>query len=447
MGRQSATEVLFLTLNHNITIVGKIWLVLMILLRVLILLLAGYPLYQDEQERFVCNTIQPGCANVCYDVFAPLSVFRFWLVQLATLCLPYIVFVVHVVHKVTLGLAAEGYAPNRIKSGSLYKVHQEPFRRASASKTAILAEQGRVRSFTAAYVVHLLLRILLEAGFGAAHYYLFGFRIPKRFLCHQAPCTTTVDCYISRPTEKTVMLNFMLGASALSFLLNFADLICAVKRSVGQRRKNKMVVGKVYEEEQYYLSPSGRSARADLPLTRELVASAAFRKRGASRSSTDEPASIHLEEPGHQAAPRGGHPPPPPPPPLPTGTNTNGNNMYTQAQEGLERAGSEAVLCLTDAKGTPRPIRVCKHSRLKPPRPPAGTSPRPQPPPSSAAGGWGSTLWWRCPPTGSPTAATRKKRGPSGCDWQDVDVPAFLFNDDGGAVSGDMLMEASPATE
>ncbi|XP_061094524.1 gap junction delta-4 protein [Conger conger] len=369
MGKQSTTEVLFLALNHNITIVGKIWLVLMILLRVLVLLLAGYPLYQDEQERFVCNTIQPGCANVCYDVFSPLSLFRFWLVQLITLCLPYLVFVVHVVHKVSSGLVAEGHVPGRVKGATLYRARQEACGKGSVSRTALRTEQVGSRSFTAAYVVHLLLRIVLEAGFGVAHYYLFGFYIPKQFLCHQAPCTTTVDCYVSRPTEKMVMLNFMLGASALSFLLNFADLVCILKRAVRRRGRGETVVAKVYEEEEYYLSPSGRSVGAELPLARDLVASAAFRKRAASKSSTDEAASVRLAAPGDALMP--------PAPPLPgngtkgNGTNANGNNAYVQAQEeGLEREGSDAPLCPTDVKGTPRSIRVCKHGRLKPPPPP-----------------------------------------------------------------------------
>uniref|UniRef100_A0A673ISC0 Gap junction protein n=1 Tax=Sinocyclocheilus rhinocerous TaxID=307959 RepID=A0A673ISC0_9TELE len=197
---------------------GKAWLVLVVFLRILVLLFAGYPLFQDEQERFVCNTIQPGCANVCYDMFAPLSLGRFWLVQLTTLCLPYAMFVIY---------------------------------------TVVKAEKGRVQCFTGAYILHLLLRILVEAGFGVAHYYLFGFHIPKRFMCQQPPCTTMVDCYISRPTEKTIMLNFMLGAAALSLLLNVCDLICAVKRSMRQKSKGEMLVERMYAEEQYYLSGNG----------------------------------------------------------------------------------------------------------------------------------------------------------------------------------------------
>ncbi|TRY58479.1 hypothetical protein DNTS_004897 [Danionella cerebrum] len=101
MAKPTVSEMIFITLNHNITLTGKAWLLVVVFLRIPVLLFAGYPLYQDEQERFVCNTIQPGCANVCYDIFAPLSLFRFWLVQLTTLCLPLVMFVIYVIHKVS----------------------------------------------------------------------------------------------------------------------------------------------------------------------------------------------------------------------------------------------------------------------------------------------------------------------------------------------------------
>ncbi|KAK1338638.1 hypothetical protein QTO34_019292 [Cnephaeus nilssonii] len=73
MDRLDLLGFLIITLNCNVTIVGKIWLIFMILLRMVVIIVAGSPVYQDEQERFVCNTLQPGCANVCYDVFSPVS--------------------------------------------------------------------------------------------------------------------------------------------------------------------------------------------------------------------------------------------------------------------------------------------------------------------------------------------------------------------------------------
>uniref|UniRef100_A0A673L159 Gap junction protein n=1 Tax=Sinocyclocheilus rhinocerous TaxID=307959 RepID=A0A673L159_9TELE len=340
------------------------WLVLVIFLRILVLLFAGYPLYQDEQERFVCNTIQPGCANVCYDMFAPLSLFRFLLVQLTTLCLPYVMFVTYVIHKVSSGLPAVSGTSESIKADSIYKIHQESFRKSSLCKTVVKAEKGRVQYFTGAYILHLLLRILVEAGFGAAHYYLFGFHVPKRFMCQQPPCTTMVDCYISRPTEKTIMLNFMLGAAALSLLLNVSahyylfgfhvpkrfmcqqppcttmvdcyisrptektimlnfmlgaaalslllnvcDLICAVKRSVRQKSKRKMLVEKMYAEEQYYLSGNGnRGVDASIPPTKDVMGPGGFRKRGTRNSSGDEAASVLLDDDPPPTSPLGGMP-------------------------------------------------------------------------------------------------------------------------------------------
>lgn len=342
---------------------GKAWLILVVFLRIVVLLFAGYPLYQDEQERFVCNTIQPGCANVCYDVFAPLSLLRFWLVQLTTLCLPYMMFVVYVIHKVSSGIATDSGTSESIKAGSIYKIHQESFR-----KAVVKAEKGRVQYFTGAYILHLLLRILVEAGFGAAHYYLFGFHIPRRFMCQQQPCTTMVDCYISRPTEKTIMLNFMLGAAALSLLLNMCDLICAIKRSVRQKSKRKMLVENMYAEEQYYLSGNGnQGVDVSIPPTQDVKGSGGFRKRGTRNSSGDEAASVLLDDD--------------PPPPLPLGgmstisgmpgSNNNDSSSYQPTQEeGMVREGSEVALYPTEALGSPRSIRVSKRSRLKPPPPP-----------------------------------------------------------------------------
>lgn len=340
----------------------------MVFLRVSILLFAGYPLYQDEQERFVCNTIQPGCANVCYDLFAPVSLFRFWLAQLVTLCLPYIVFVVYVVHKVSNGLTVDRtpLGPVRVLTLS----HEEPLSKVNK----VAAEIDRARCFTGAYVLHLMLRTLLEAGFGVAHYYLFGFHVPRRFLCQHAPCTTQVDCYISRPTEKTVMLNFMLGAAALSLFLNVLDFFSAVRRSVeAKKSKRKTIVEKIYEEEPCFLSAAGASGAKDPNTSNaqqefevEASKTESFRKRRGSKSSC-----------GGAAPPLGQNPPSLkrstslPCPAGPQRCNTNGNNGYSVSQEEApERNGSEVALCPPEPLGTPRSIRVSKRSRLKPPPPP-----------------------------------------------------------------------------
>lgn len=342
---------------------GKVWFIVMVFLRILILLFAGYPLYQDEQERFVCNTIQPGCANVCYDLFSPISLFRFWLVQLITLCLPYVIFVIYVVHKVSNSLSMAMNSPGHSRT-SQQKVHQE--------SSVVVEQRWWSQSFTGAYILHLLLRTLLEAGFGAAHYYLFGFYIPRRFLCHHAPCTTQVDCYISRPTEKTVMLNFMLGLAALCLFLNVLDFICAIKRSVKQKRRRKVMVGKVLSEEQSFLSAGvvSRGTDSNISLSQrdpeaQSGKSESFRKRHSSRSSSGgetvdfSPGPPLTERCSYPCSP--GHPD--------CSTNRNNGCLISQ-EEPLERNGSDVALCPQETTGTPKSIRVNKRCRLKPPPPP-----------------------------------------------------------------------------
>ncbi|CAJ1081801.1 gap junction delta-4 protein [Xyrichtys novacula] len=366
MAGSNASEVIFISVNHSITLMGKVWLIVMILLRIVVLLLAGYPLYQDEQERFVCNTIQPGCANVCYDLFSPISLFRFWLVQLVSLCLPYIIFIIYVVHKVLNSLTVDLVPEGQLKALPLLKIHHESFRKMSGNKMPRVVERGMIQCFTGAYILHLMFRTALEAAFGAAHYYLFGFYIPRRFLCQHPPCTTQVDCYISRPTEKTVMLNFMLGVTALSLFLNGLDFICAVKHSVEQKSKRKMVVEKIYEEEQCFLSAGGTSRGVDpnvsLPqsdVEAEAGQTGNFRKRQGSKSSFVGETLSSGQEPLSTSSPG------------PLGCNTNGNNGYSVPQgEALDRDDSELALCPPEPMGTPRSIRISKRNRLKPPPPP-----------------------------------------------------------------------------
>lgn len=190
---------LFITLNCNVTIVGMLWLIVAVLLRMLVVVLAGSPIYEDEQERFICNTLQPGCANVCYDLFSPVSPLRFWLVQSLALLLPSVVFGTYTLHRSTKLAAGAACRP-------------------------------QVPDLSSAYLVHLLLRMLLEVGLAFLHYFLFGFSVPAHVSCSRVPCSGAVDCYVSRPTEKSLLMLFFWAVSALSFLLSLVDLLCSLPK-------------------------------------------------------------------------------------------------------------------------------------------------------------------------------------------------------------------------
>nr|XP_019962374.1 PREDICTED: gap junction delta-4 protein-like [Paralichthys olivaceus] len=256
------TDLLFITISHNVSFIGKTWWVLMLVLRALSVLLAGFTLFSDEQERFICNTIQPGCSNVCFDAFSPMSVLRLWFFHLILLCLPNVLFATHVVHRLLSHPHSGASCSDRTP------LHDLP------------REWGAPR-FYCAYFFAVILRILLEVVFGAVQFFLFGLSVPKSFLCYEAPCTSGVECYISRPTEKTLMLNFMLGVSSLSVLLSLVDLVSSMKAMVRWRRTKKMLMEEMSKGEQSSMfttttmaedndvlptrriSPSGRSTEAD----------------------------------------------------------------------------------------------------------------------------------------------------------------------------------------
>uniref|UniRef100_G3NQI6 Gap junction protein n=1 Tax=Gasterosteus aculeatus TaxID=69293 RepID=G3NQI6_GASAC len=95
------------------------------------------------------------------------------------------------------------------------------------------------------YIIQVVFRNALEIGFLAGQYFLYGFSVPGIFECDRYPCLKEVECYVSRPTEKTVFLVFMFAVSGICVVLNLAELnhlgwrkIKAAIRGVQARRKS-----------------------------------------------------------------------------------------------------------------------------------------------------------------------------------------------------------------
>ncbi|KPP60924.1 hypothetical protein Z043_121032 [Scleropages formosus] len=85
--------------NHS-TFVGKLWLTVLIVFRIVLTAVGGESIYYDEQSKFVCNSGQPGCENVCYDAFAPLSHVRFWVFQIILVAMPSLMYLGYAIHKI-----------------------------------------------------------------------------------------------------------------------------------------------------------------------------------------------------------------------------------------------------------------------------------------------------------------------------------------------------------
>uniref|UniRef100_A0A8B9JIZ4 Uncharacterized protein n=1 Tax=Astyanax mexicanus TaxID=7994 RepID=A0A8B9JIZ4_ASTMX len=202
--------------NHS-TVIGKIWLTVLLIFRILLVTLVGDAVYSDEQSKFTCNTLQPGCNNVCYDTFAPVSHLRFWVFQIVLVSTPSIFYIVYVLHKITKDDKLEKEkAQTEVKHPQGEYIRQ--LGREGNDPTELSSQVLLI------YILHVVLRSILEITFLVGQYYMFGFEVPHLYRCETYPCPTRTDCFVSRATEKTIFLNFMFSISLGCFLLNVAEL-------------------------------------------------------------------------------------------------------------------------------------------------------------------------------------------------------------------------------
>ncbi|CAL9691962.1 unnamed protein product [Knipowitschia caucasica] len=214
--------------SHS-TIIGKVWLTVLFVFRILVLNTATERVWGDEQSDFTCNTEQPGCENVCYDDAFPISHVRLWVLQIVAVATPkllYLGYVLHVIH-------AEKKSMEK-QIGFDERTYKLPKYTKSSGKISI---HGRLLS---SYILHLIASIVLEALFIWGQYYLYGLTLDTRYICHRFPCPHKVDCFLSRPTEKSIFIWFMLVAAIISLLLCLIEFfyMCfkVVKECVSRRQ-------------------------------------------------------------------------------------------------------------------------------------------------------------------------------------------------------------------
>ncbi|XP_012498891.1 PREDICTED: gap junction alpha-8 protein [Propithecus coquereli] len=217
--------------NEHSTVIGRVWLTVLFIFRILILGTAAEFVWGDEQSDFVCNTQQPGCENVCYDEAFPISHIRLWVLQIIFVSTPSLVYVGHAVHYVRmeekrkdreaeeLGQQAGGDGGER---GPLNPDQGSIKKSSSSSKgTKKFRLEG---TLLRTYICHIIFKTLFEVGFIVGHYFLYGFRILPLYRCSRWPCPNVVDCFVSRPTEKTVFILFMLSVASVSLFLNVMEM-------------------------------------------------------------------------------------------------------------------------------------------------------------------------------------------------------------------------------
>ncbi|XP_060935738.1 gap junction beta-1 protein-like [Limanda limanda] len=203
--------------NRHSTGIGRIWLSVIFIFRILVLVVAAESVWGDEKSGFTCNTQQPGCNSVCYDQFFPISHIRLWALQLILVSTPALLVAMHVAHIRHINKKILKKA-GRCSPKELEHVKSQKFEITGALWWT--------------YMISIIFRIIFEGAFLYIFYLLYpGFKMVRLVKCDSYPCPNTVDCFVSRPTEKTIFTVFMLAVSGVCVLLNLAEVVYLVSKA------------------------------------------------------------------------------------------------------------------------------------------------------------------------------------------------------------------------
>lgn len=224
----SGLQVLLSGVNQYSTAFGRVWLSVVFVFRVLVFVVAAQRVWGDESKAFVCNTEQHGCTNVCYDSIFPISHIRLWALQLVFATCPSLLVGAHV------KLREE-------RDKKYTKLHEGVHLYTHPGK-----KRGRL------WWTYLL-SLFFKAGFDTAflyilHYIYNGFDMPRLFKCSLDPCPNTVDCFISRPTEKRIFTLFMVVTSALCILLCLFEMCYLIGKKIYRATIRRKVHERVHSE-------------------------------------------------------------------------------------------------------------------------------------------------------------------------------------------------------
>ena len=110
---------------------------------------------------------------------------------------------------------------------------------ASAIDQITINAKSIKNSLSRAYVIHAIARFLIELVMCIVQLRSFPLNVAPLYKCNQWPCPNVVDCYPSRPREKSLVQKFLAIVSVFCVFVNFLDLYY-----LGYRKIRKCIVKK-----------------------------------------------------------------------------------------------------------------------------------------------------------------------------------------------------------
>ncbi|XP_020513347.1 gap junction protein, alpha 5a [Labrus bergylta] len=217
--------------QEHSTSVGKVWLTVLFIFRILVLGTAAESSWGDEQSDFLCDTQQPGCTNVCYDSAFPIAHIRYWVLQIVFVSTPSLIYMGHAMHTVRREekerRREQEEREARGEGGEDLEGEKEYLQQKVSVRATNVDAGGRVRlrgALLQTYMLSIVIRTVMEVTFVVVQYLIYGIFLKALYLCKSWPCPNPVNCYMSRPTEKNVFIIFMLVVAGVSLVLSVLEL-------------------------------------------------------------------------------------------------------------------------------------------------------------------------------------------------------------------------------
>jgi len=250
-------------------------------------------LHSDDLREWKCDTVQPGCTQICNNHFSPISHIRFFNLQIIILTFPRLIFHLAATWEESKAIeidrsAKKQFTEEKKKYDDAKKKSpdnsetplvelKEPEKPKDLKKKGMVQIHGPkgprgkediiwTRPIARHYVAHLFAQLFLEIMFFLLldlvqqfqHNSLSGFNwsvlyVPEEYICDTSKisvsacqATKQVTCFIPRSYDKTIFLWYHIIMSLISIILLVLDTVYTVQKHLRkkvirlkERRKNE----------------------------------------------------------------------------------------------------------------------------------------------------------------------------------------------------------------
>lgn len=104
--------------------------------------------------------------------------------------------------------------------------------------------------------VSLVFKASFDAGFLYILYHIYdGYDMPRLSKCSLPPCPNTVDCFISRPSEKKIFTIFMVVSSAVCIFMCICEMIYLICKRIQKLIRRKREAERKLFAESHEMAP------------------------------------------------------------------------------------------------------------------------------------------------------------------------------------------------